>query len=749
MPIQYKEILFALTLGLSGMLIGMLPVVDALEQTHGLAWLFGWRGALPAPVDVVIIAIDGESASRLGLPARPAQWPRRLHAQLIHQLLQAGASTIAFDLLFDHDAAAPSQDAALAGAMRAAGNVLLVESLLQEQLVVTGTGGDSVGWAALERAVLPVAQLLQAALGSAALPLPREERVNAAWFFKADAGASPSLPSLALQAHALPHYSLLRQCLQRRDPAFAATLPSSAEDIRRGGNLDGLMLQLRRHLYANPQLIDRLRQDLAHDATIDARSAATLRALLALYAGPDARHLNFYGPPRTITTIPYDRAVQGLGWPPGGLRGKAVFVGYSAASANEQDRIRDDYHTVFSRDDGWQLSGVEIGATAFANLLDDTAVRPLDPIPRLLLLFGWGFLLALVCRCWRVSHAALAVALAGTGYLAAAWVLFARGQLWLPLLTPLLLQVPLALSSAAVLRYLGASRQRDKIRHAFSHFVPPAMVEQLASETRSLQAASRSCHGVCLATDAAGYTSLAETMEPLALTALMNRYYATLFAPVAARGGIVSDVKGDAMLALWTGHDSERHLRAHACNAALDIDIALGKLRQADATSPVLATRIGLDCGPLTLGNVGAGQHYEYRAVGDTVNTASRIECLNRQLGTRVLASQAVVDGLDEFVLRPLGAFLLPGKSRPVTVVEIRARRDQQSWQESWLCDAFAAALDRFRQQHWPQAAQAFTAILQVRPDDGPSSFYLHQCVRNITAVPPQPWNAVIRIDEK
>ncbi|MDY7573526.1 adenylate/guanylate cyclase domain-containing protein [Actimicrobium sp. CCI2.3] len=750
MPTQHKHILFALTMGLSGLVFGMLPALQTLEQTHALAWLFDWRGVVRAPADVVIVAIDGDSATRLGLPPKPAQWPRTVHAQLIAQLAQAGASTIIFDLLFDRAAAIPSQDIALAAALRAAGNVLLVESLVQEQLVVAGTDGSGVGTVRVERAIVPIALLAQAALGSAALPLPRDERINAAWFFKADDGAMATLPSLALQGHALAGYTRLMQHLRQRDPLFAATLPADATALRRSRSFNRVVRQLRRYVFAHPHLVNQLQQDLAHDRSVDAgtaSTASTLRALLALYAGPDAGYLNFYGPARTITTIAYDRVLQGL--PPDAVRGKAVFIGYSAATVNDQDRLRDDYHTVFSGADGLQLSGVEIGATAFANLLDGSMLRPLDPVWRLALLCGWGGGLALAARRWRVSHIAVAFTLGCGAYLVAAEWLFLRCQFWLPIVTPLLIQLPLVLLSAAVLRYLAASRQRDHIQHAFSHFIPPAMVEQLAGETHAIDAASALCSGICLATDAASYTSLAESMEPVALTALMNRYYAILFAPVAAHGGIVSDVKGDAMLAIWTGHHADRRLRAHACNAALEIQHNLDSLQQPGMASRVLPTRIGLDVGPLRLGNVGAGQHYEYRAVGDTVNTASRIENLNRQLGTSVLAAAAVIDGLDEFVLRPLGAFLLPGKSLPVTVVELRTWRDRQTRQDSWLCDTFATALDAFRQQRWEVALATFSSILERMPTDGPSRFYLHQCVRNITEAPAQPWNAVMRIDEK
>ena len=239
-------------------------------------------------------------------------------------------------------------------------------------------------------------------------------------------------------------------------------------------------------------------------------------------------------------------------------------------------------------------------------------------------------------------------------------------------------------------------------------------------------------------------------MEPVALTNLMNRYYANLFAPVTAHGGIVSDIKGDAMLAIWRGDIPQKTLRTQACRAALDMHAALCPTSPTKEPS-MLPTRIGLDFGPLTIGNVGAGQHYEYRAVGDTVNTASRIEGLNKQLGTWVLASAAVVEGLDRFLIRPMGSFLLPGKSIPVKVVEIISTYcdDGSLDQKIHLCRLFGNALALFQQRKWQQAETSFTAVLRVVPDDGPSLFYKRECVRKRTADTTASNDDVIHITDK
>lgn len=760
MAISRKEIVFVMTLGLAGILLGMLPAVRELEQTYGLAWLFKWRGVAPIPNAVVLIALDQESAKQLDLPSNPAQWPRQLHAQLIQQLAKAGASVIAFDLMFDSASRVVQQDEALAAAMRSSANVLVVESLLHENLWVSGANGATIGQASIEKVILPIPLLAQAALGSAPFTLPKDERVNAAWFFKNGAGAGPMLPALALQVHVLRAYDQFVSLLQKTDPDFAASLPANRQAVIERRNVENLVLQLRSYFLRHPQLGQQLLRELAGtpETQIDANSKTLLRALLCMYLGPEAQYLNFYGPARTITTVPYYQALLGKGFPAGGLQDKAVFIGYSSASPNEQDRIRDDYHTVFSLDNGLQLSGVEISATAFANLLDQKMVQALPPLLHLIILFGWGCVTAQACRRWNFIRAIGALMLGAAIYLALAAQLFALQNRWLPLVTPLLLQAPLGLLSATLLRSLDAKKERGRMQQAFSHFIPKAMVEKLARDAQALGASNPFFYGACLATDASSYTSLAEKMHPVALTALMNQYYATLFAPVAVHGGLVSDIKGDAMLAIWTEFASDHLMRSQACQAALEIHAAVGNERTRSVqpnmaapvlATPILATRIGLDFGPLTLGNVGAGQHYEYRAVGDTVNTASRLEGLNKQLGTWVLASEAVIDGLDDFLLRPLGSFLLPGKSRPVKVFEIVSRRDQQNQQQICLCRAFASALASFQSQQWPQAASAFADILSGLPEDGPSKFYLHHCTLNAGKPFSDSWNGVIHITVK
>ena len=130
----------------------------------------------------------------------------------------------------------------------------------------------------------------------------------------------------------------------------------------------------------------------------------------------------------------------------------------------------------------------------------------------------------------------------------------------------------------------------------------------------TLAEAGRSCLAACAITDAEGYTGLAEGMAPPQLAELVNRYFGELFAAVLGNHGVVIDVKGDGILAVWTSEAPGAGLRTRVCGACLQI---LDAAERFNRSSPGrgLPTRIGVDFGPIVLANVGAHARYEYRAI--------------------------------------------------------------------------------------------------------------------------------------
>jgi adenylate cyclase len=150
----------------------------------------------------------------------------------------------------------------------------------------------------------------------------------------------------------------------------------------------------------------------------------------------------------------------------------------------------------------------------------------------------------------------------------------------------------------------------------------------------------------------------------------------------------------------------------------------------------------------MALGNVGAMHHYEYRAVGDIVNTTNRIQGANKYFKTRLLLSKAVLDGLDDFLVRPLGKILLSGRSIPIELVELVAPKEGANNDQIWLCEGFTNGLLAYESQDWSGACDHFLEILQVFPDDGPSHFFLNLC-QGYRLIPPQSWSGITRLPGK
>jgi adenylate cyclase len=741
-----KALLLGLIMGVVGVLASLVPFVTDLEEKAGLDWLFTLRGPRRPPPDVVVVAIDKPSADTLGLPVEPDKWPRRLHAQLIDRLADAGASVIALDIFFA-DARDAADDAALAAAIARAGNVVLFAYTKRE---LPAPAGQSADWLVVQRLVPPIAPLAAAARALAPFPLPVfPVKVSQVWTFTPATGDLPTLPLVALQLHAAAVYPELRELIARTAHGGERGLPADAPAPLSGHDLAASMRTLRGLFRETPALSRQLSETL--DATRqpppDTRKQRLLHALIGMYGDGDSRYLNFYGPARSITTLSYARVLH----PDGGtahslpvdLRGKAVFVGYSERLQPER---LDEFFTVFSQANGVHLSGVEIAATAFANLLEN---RPVIPLPRAAgfgLLFAWGLLIGALARRLPALPALAATTVLAALYLGGAHIAFDHFALWPPLLVPLFLQAPLALFGATLWHYLEVRRERERIRTAFGFYLPAPVVDRLAGELAGGRAEGQLLYGVCLYSDAESYTTLSEGLAPETLADVMNSYYETLFRPVREQQGVISDIVGDAMLAIWTSHTPDQAMRRNALEAAAQIDAAVNRNRDGDGPR-IPATRLGLHSGNILLGSIGAIDHYEYRAVGDIVNSASRIQELNKTLGTRVLASAQVLDGIDDFPSREVGTFLLRGKSQPLVIHELTGRRNADcADDEIRRHEGFAAALEAFRAGDWHEAVARFTPLADTNPNDGVARFYRDLSLRHRQSPPGDDWDGVIRL---
>ena len=526
-----------------GILFSLVPLFSSLEDTVGLRVLFGLRGPLPSPPGVVIVSIDESAAAHLNLPPAVRDWPRSYHARLIDRLVDQGASVIAFDLQFFADGSAAG-DAELASAIERSKRVVLV------QLLEPIRGSPHEIW----RQQDPLPSFLAGAAGLAPVPIPDTPLVTWFWtFLRAGADEVPTLPAVVLQVGASRALATLIDELRSAGVVIPEPPTGNARELL------AYMRNVRSRLRDNPPAVVRALVHLAMRKRLDDRERQLVRALARLYTRDAASYLNFYGPSGTICTVPYELLHQGSA-SPCPLEGATVFVGVGRSRLHRAEQI-DTYHTIYEQSDGVDLSGVELQATAFANLMTGTPLRPLSPTASLVFLIATGFAFGASIY-WartrrkyvrgrlsaRVEAAAAATVLAAA-FCLVAYALFAYAHVIIPVAIPLAVQFPTALILGLLIR-------------------PVVHREQVEA--------------VCLAADAGGSTAVGQRLPHGPYAELMTEYNRTLANCVTSRDGLALPPHGDGFVSLWfrgpTSAD-DAALRLAACQAALEMCAAAADVR--------------------------------------------------------------------------------------------------------------------------------------------------------------------------
>ena len=757
-----KAVILGFLTGIVGLGVSLLPSGVDLEENVGLDLLFNLRGTSQPPSDVIVVSIDQKSAEHLNISKDPRKWSRSLHARLTENLVKEGARVVAFDLIFD-EVKSPEDDHLFAETIGKARNVVLCESLKSEKVPLTTKGGTPGGNLNIERLVSPIPPLAQSAVALAPFPLPKVPvKVSQYWTFKTEAGDTPTLPVVAFQVFGMQVYEEFIRLLKKVSPSKAEKLPDSNDAIIATRGVENVIREIRDIFQNEPLIAERMLKELQNERILSAepKKNQILKSLIIMYQAPNSAHLNFCGPPGTIPTIPYYQVLepQGKETPKQkqfDFSGKAVFVGLSDRSPLDQ---KDGFNTVFSEKSGLDLSGVEIAATAFANLLEDRPVRPLSPWVSFATLLLWGVLIGMVCYLLPTFVAAISIlGLMVLYFIVTAYQFKASGS-WYPFVLPLLIQSPLAFFGAVVWKNIEVNQERQKISEALQkirNILPDGVFDQLSRNIKNIKGTGQLGYGICLYTDIEDFTTIAESKKknPEKLSTLMNKYWEVLFKPVKQYGGIIFATAGDSMLAGWVTEKPDASLRNQACQAGLDIARAVNQFNESQSSDEdKLPTRIGLHSGDILLGAIGAMDHYEYGPLGDIVNTVQRIEGLNKPLHTRILVSEEGIDQLDGFLTRELGRFLLKGKIESISIYELVCRKEESNDQQRIKCMTFGKVLDPFRKGYWKEAEEAiekFQESIKSFGEDGPSLFFSDLCKKYKEKPSREPWDGVVPMEEK
>jgi adenylate cyclase len=310
----------------------------------------------------------------------------------------------------------------------------------------------------------------------------------------------------------------------------------------------------------------------------------------------------------------------------------------------------------------------------------------------------------------------------------------------------------LAFVLAAAYSYATEGRQKLAIRRMFSHYMSDKVIAHLLEHPELLNLGGERRHMTLFFSDLAGFTSISERLSAEEVVGLLNDYLSRMTGIILEEEGLVDKFEGDAIMAFWGDPLPQADQALRACRAALRQQAALAELNQRfrDLGLPPLAMRIGLHTGEAVVGNLGSEKRFDYTAIGDTVNLASRLESLNKFYGTSIMASETTVAECgDAVVFRELDRVAVKGKEKPVAVYQALALKEDLGPELARLHEEFARALELYREEKFAEAALRFQEILTKYPGDAPSKVFLERC-QNFQVNPPPPgWDGVFRPDKK
>jgi adenylate cyclase len=635
---------------------------------------------------VTIVDIDDKSlASKLG----QWPWPRTRIADMVATLTKLGAVVIAFDIVFSEpdrlnpDVAADTfrnLDEMTREKLRALpSNDQFFADVMRHSRVVLGESGLPDVQSELDKS-LPVTGL--AMLGEEPQPFMVE------W-----AGLLRNVPVLEAAAAGRGLFSIRqeRDGIVRRVPmlmlAQGATMPSlSFEMLRVATGTDTIFIKA----------------DQAGIKSIGVKG----------FQIPTDRngqlwiHFAQHDPQIFVSAVD---VIEGS-VPPEKIRGQLVLIGTSAVGLND----------IKTTPASPAMPGVEIHAQVIESALTRAVLS--QPSYGIVVEFCAAVLFGLLVIAFAPAFGPVTLVVVGalfaTLLIGTSWYFYTQQRLLIDFTYPLLSTTAIYLTLIFA-SFVREQAQRRQIRSAFSQYLSPALVEQLAQSPEKLVLGGEERELTVMFSDVRGFTTISESYkhDPQGLTALMNRFLTPLTNAILARKGYIDKYMGDAIMAFWNAPLDDREHQVNACNAALDmlerIDVLNGQ-REVEAKEGGHAfvpinVGVGLNTGACTVGNMGSDVKFNYSVLGDSVNLASRLEGQSKEYGFPIIVgSKTALAVKEKFAILELDFIMVKGKKEPEVIYAIAGREDiAQSGRFQRLRNLTIEMLACYRSRDWEDALAA------------------------------------------
>ncbi len=708
---------------------------------------FRLRGVeVPHPA-VLVVPIDEKSVQKYGL----LPWPRTLIARALTHLHEAGVKAVGLDVAFTDEASddgkvyralldtfdrTPGSDAlggfraelarrstaspddALEAAFKLAGPTVVQGVLAYSEEDLKDFTPEKVK----EQAELLKPQLLEAEGNRPGQTFSLEKLRS----WPAYSAQTP-LRRFAQTGSRLGHFSYVPDLdgTIRRSPLLVKLTGA-------GGLLPSMPLATAA-VFLGAKLVPTQEGGLATGVRVEPASGAPFTA--PFQSNEPFALIDYVGPSSAFPQLSIGEVIEGT-FDQALVAGKAVLIGVTVVGSSGDQRV-----TPFSE--------FSPGVFAHASVLSGVLNRRFLTRPSSLVLLEslamivLGLVLArLIPQLKSFGLKALAIVATTSAWLVLDEMLFTRGT-QLATIMPVG-SILLTSFGLIFLGYLSVDREKLKIRSTFKKYLGEDVMEEALKNPEKLKQGEKREMTV-LFSDIRGFTTISERMVPEKLRDFIRGYLSPMTQLVFDEKGTLDKYIGDALMAFWNAPIDQNDHAIRACRCAWQMLITLEELKAKWRAEnyPEFDIGIGINTGPMIVGEMGSDVRADYTVMGDAVNLASRLEGTNKEYETRIILSEgtyAQVQG--QVVVRRLGAVRVKGKRKPVKIYELKGIGAPDAAQTVAI-DAFEAALDAYAEQRWDEAERCFSQALAGWPDDPPSRRYLEE-IATLKVRPPGPgWDGV------
>ncbi|MBI4150944.1 adenylate/guanylate cyclase domain-containing protein [Candidatus Woesearchaeota archaeon] len=420
-----------------------------------------------------------------------------------------------------------------------------------------------------------------------------------------------------------------------------------------------------------------------------------------------------------------------------GFTDKIVLIGATAPN------LHDEYFVPTSN--GQAMSGVEIHANILQNIINGSFLRAPTMLALILTALGFGAIGFFLIARLKIYYAIPLTLALLIGYGIASVIAFDR----------FLFVTDLLFAPAALLIFTGAgvsiaySEEKNKgayLRDAFSKYVSKELLDELLAKNQQLTLGGEKRTVTVFFSDIRNFTGISERLSPEELVHLLNEYLTTMTRIVLKYQGTVDKFIGDAIMALWNAPLLDDRHAFKACASAVEQIKALRELQTKWKARgvPVLNIGIGIHTGPAVVGNLGSEERFDYTAIGDTINLASRTEGLTKTYGVSIIITESTHHLIkDTFTCRKLDRVQVKGKKQSILLYHLCVDAHPD------FVKAYESALEHYFMRDFKEALAGFKRALQLKSDDASTHLFVERCELYLKHPPAKDWDGAFVMQEK